>query len=220
MMKKSQLKPILMGALLMGAASPALAYEEGTWIIRGGLSNVAPDDSSSNVFVDGADLGVGVNVDSNVQIGLNLVYFIQDNIALEVLAATPFSHDIGLNTVGALGSTKHLPPTVSVNYHFAEPSAAFQPYVGAGVNYTVFFDEEFTSANADAGFSDLDLDDSFGLALQVGFDYMINDRWLFNASARWIDIDTDATFDLNGDAGQVSVDIDPMVYTISLGYRF
>lgn len=219
-MKKSQLKPILMGTLLMGATSPALAYEEGTWIIRGGLSNVAPDDSSSNVSVAGTDLGVGVNVDSNVQIGLNFVYFIQDNIALEVLAATPFSHDIGLNTVGALGSTKHLPPTVSVNYHFAEPSAAFQPYVGAGVNYTVFFDEEFTSANADAGFSDLDLDDSFGLALQVGFDYMINDRWLFNASARWIDIDTDAKFDLNGDTGAVSVEIDPMVYTISLGYRF
>lgn len=219
-MKRSQLKPILMGALLMGAVSPALAYEEGTWIVRGGLSNVAPDDSSSNVFVSGGDLGVGVNVDSNVQIGLNLVYFIKKHIAIEVLAATPFSHDIGLNTVGSLGSTKHLPPTISVNYHFAEPSGAFQPYVGAGINYTVFFDEEFTSANADAGFSDLDLDNSFGLALQVGFDYVLNDKWLVNASARWIDIDTDATFDLNGDLGQVAVDIDPMVYTISLGYRF
>lgn len=219
-MKKSQLNPILLGALLIGSVSPAIAYEEGTWIIRGGLTNVSPDDSSSNVFVGTADQGVGVNVDSNTQIGLNLVYFVSRNIAIEVLAATPFSHDIGLNTVGALGNTKHLPPTVSVNYHFADPSSSFQPYVGAGVNYTVFFDEEFTSANANAGFSDLDLDDSIGLSLQVGFDYALNDKWLINGSARWIDIDTDATFDLNGTAGSVSVDIDPMVYTISLGYRF
>lgn len=219
-MKQSTLKHLLTGVLLLGATSPALAYEKGDWLVRGGLTNVSPDDSSGNVFVDGTDLGVGVNVDSNTQIGLNLAYFITNNVAIEVLAATPFSHDIGLNTVGALGSTKHLPPTVSANYHFAEPSSVFQPYVGAGINYTVFFDEEFTAANAEAGFSDLDLDDSFGLSLQIGFDYMLTDNWLLNGSARWIDIDTDASFDLNGDAGSVSVEIDPMVYTLSLGYRF
>lgn len=219
-MKQSTLKHLLTGVLLLGATSPALAYEKGDWLVRGGLTNVSPDDSSGNVFVDGSDLGVGVNVDSNTQIGLNLAYFITNNVAIEVLAATPFSHDIGLNTVGALGSTKHLPPTVSANYHFAEPSSAFQPYVGAGINYTVFFDEEFTAANTDAGFSDLNLDDSFGLSLQIGFDYMLTDNWFINGSARWIDIDTDASFDLNGDAGSVSVEIDPMVYTLSLGYRF
>lgn len=219
-MKQSILKHLLTGVLLLGATSPALAYEKGDWLVRGGLTNVSPDDSSGNVFVDGSDLGVGVNVDSNTQIGLNLAYFITNNVAIEVLAATPFSHDIGLNTVGALGSTKHLPPTVSANYHFAEPSSAFQLYVGAGINYTVFFDEEFTAANTDAGFSDLNLDDSFGLSLQIGFDYMLTDNWFINGSARWIDIDTDASFDLNGDAGSVSVEIDPMVYTLSLGYRF
>lgn len=219
-MKQSTLKHLLTGVLLLGATSPALAYEKGDWLVRGGLTNVSPDDSSGNVFVDGSDLGVGVNVDSNTQIGLNLAYFITNNVAIEVLAATPFSHDIGLNTVGALGSTKHLPPTVSANYHFAEPSSAFQLYVGAGINYTVFFDEEFTAANTDAGFSDLNLDDSFGLSLQIGFDYMLTDNWFINGSARWIDIDTDASFDLNGDAGSVSVEIDPMVYTLSLGYRF
>lgn len=219
-MKQSILKHLLTGVLLLGATSPALAYEKGDWLVRGGLTNVSPDDSSGNVFVDGSDLGVGVNVDSNTQIGLNLAYFITNNVAIEVLAATPFSHDIGLNTVGALGSTKHLPPTVSANYHFAEPSSAFQLYVGAGINYTVFFDEEFTAANTDAGFSDLNLDDSFGLSLQIGFDYMLTDNWFINGSARWIEIDTDASFDLNGDAGSVSVEIDPMVYTLSLGYRF
>lgn len=218
-MKKLILSAAIASALL-GAMTQAYAYEQGDWVVRVGVTSVAPDDSSNNVNVGGSDLGVGVNVDSNTQLGLNFVYFFTPQLAIEVLAATPFSHDIGLDTVGALGNTKHLPPTVSANYYFAEPSAKFQPYVGAGVNYTVFFDEEFTSANTSAGFSNLDLDNSFGLAAQVGFDYRLDDKWLVNASVRWIDIDTDASFELNGSTGNVDVSIDPWVYSITAGYRF
>lgn len=207
-------------AVLAMGATQAMAYDTGDMVLRAGLTNVAPDESSANVFVAGNDLGVGVNVDSNTQLGLNFAYFVSPHWAIEVLAATPFDHDIGLNTVGALGSTKHLPPTVSANYHFMDPASAFQPYIGLGINYTVFFDEAFTSANQTAGFSDLDLDASLGLAAQIGFDYMLNEKWLINASARYIDISTTATFDLNGDRGSVDVDIDPYVYTVSLGYRF
>jgi len=217
---KKLILSVAISAALLSAISPALAFEQGDWLVRAGMTNVAPDDSSSNVNVGGVDLGVGVNVDDNTQLGLNFVYFYSQQLAIEVLAATPFSHDIGLNTVGALGNTKHLPPTLSANYYFADPSAKFQPYVGAGVNYTIFFDEEFTSANTSAGFSDLDLDSSLGLAAQVGFDYMLDDKWLVNASVRWIDIDTEASFDLNGSAGSVDVSIDPFIYSITAGYRF
>ncbi len=199
---------------------PSHAGQVGDWIVRAGLTNVTPDDSSSNVFVGGADLGVGVNVDNNSQLGLNVAYFVTDSLAIELLAASPFSHDIGLNTVGALGNTKHLPPTISANYYLADDSTAFQPYVGVGLNYTIFFDESFTAANQNAGFSDLSLDDSFGLSAQIGMDYLLDKNWLINASARWIDIDTEASFDLNGDQGTVDVTIDPMVYTLSIGYRF
>ena len=217
---KKLILSVAISTALLSAISPALAFEQGDWVVRAGMTNVAPDDSSSNVNVGGVDLGVGVNVDGNTQLGLNFVYFYSQQLAIEVLAATPFSHDIGLNTVGALGNTKHLPPTLSANYYFADPSAKFQPYVGAGVNYTIFFDEEFTSANTSAGFSDLDLDSSLGLAAQVGFDYMLDDKWLVNASVRWIDIDTEASFDLNGSAGSVDVSIDPFIYSITAGYRF
>ena len=217
---KKLILSVAISTALLSAISPALAFEQGDWVVRAGMTNVAPDDSSSNVNVGGVDLGVGVNVDDNTQLGLNFVYFYSQQLAIEVLAATPFSHDIGLNTVGALGNTKHLPPTLSANYYFADPSAKFQPYVGAGVNYTIFFDEEFTSANTSAGFSDLDLDSSLGLAAQVGFDYMLDDKWLVNASVRWIDIDTEASFDLNGSAGSVDVSIDPFIYSITAGYRF
>ena len=216
-------KTTLATAILLAAATvstQAMAYDEGDWVVRFGATNVSPDESSSNVFVGGADLGVGVNVDSNTQLGINVAYFLTPNINIELLAATPFSHDLGLNTVGALADTKHLPPSLTANYYFASPNAKFQPYIGAGINYTIFFDEEFTQANKDAGFTDLDLDASFGLTAQVGFDYQVNDTWHVNASVRWIDIDTDASFKLNGADGNVSVDIDPYVYTLSLGYKF
>ena len=218
-MKKLLLSVAITSALL-GAVTPTYAYERGDWVVRVGMTNVSPDDSSSNVNVGGSDLGIGVNVDSNTQVGLNFVYFFSPQLAIEVLAATPFSHDVGLDTVGALGNTKHLPPTVSANYYFADPSAKFQPYVGAGINYTLFFDEKFTNTNASAGFSNLDLDNSLGLAAQVGFDYMLDEKWVLNASVRWIDIDTEASFDLNGAAGSVDVEIDPFVYSITAGYRF
>jgi outer membrane protein len=215
-------------AVLLGLASAiqAIAYEKGDIIVRAGFATVAPNESTSNVTV-GSDLGFGLNVDNNTQLGLNFAYFLTDQINLEVLAATPFSHDINfgvndpLSTGNQLGSTKHLPPTVTLNYFFNDTNSAFQPYIGAGVNYTVFFDEEFTGANSDAGLQDLSLDNSFGLAATLGADYMLKDNWLINASVRWIDIDTEASFNLNGAAGSVSsIEIDPWVYTISIGYKF
>lgn len=216
-------KHLLSAALLLPLAANTItvdAHEAGDWILRGGLTNVAPNDDSGNVFVAGTDLGVGVSVGNNTQLGINAAYMLTNNWAVELLAATPFSHDLTLNTVGALGETKHLPPTLSANYYFANGNSKLKPYVGVGLNYTKFFREEFTSANKNAGFSKLSLDDSFGLALQIGADYQINEQWHVNVSARRIDISTDASFDLNGAQGKVSVDIDPNVYTFSLGYSF
>jgi outer membrane protein len=126
-----------------------------------------------------------------------------------------------LSTGDQLGEVTHLPPTITVNYYFNDASSQFQPYVGAGLNYTIFFDEEFTSANDAAGLKDLSLDNSFGLAAQVGADYLLNDEWFINGSIRWIDINTEASFNLNGVEGSVdSIEIDPWVYSVTLGYRF
>ena len=211
-------------------SAPASAYDKGDILVRVGLTSVAPDESSSNISVAGGDLGFGVSVDNNTQLGLNVAYFVTDRWNVEVLAATPFSHDINVNTnplgLTKLGEVKHLPPTVTANYFFATPEADFQPYAGIGLNYTVFFDEEFTATNEGLGFSDLDLDGSFGLSAQAGFDYHINEEWFVNGSIRYIDISTDADFTLdnaglgaNNAPGTVSVDIDPMVYTLSIGYK-
>jgi outer membrane protein len=224
-MKKTGLG--LVSLSLLATSQFTAAYTKGDIIVRAGLANVSPDESSSNIMLGGADLGVSLAVDSDTQIGLNLAYFLTDRINVEVLAATPFSHDVNfsvndpLGTGKQLGEVTHLPPTVTVNYYFNDPSSKFQPYLGAGLNYTIFFDEEFTSANAGAGLQDLSLSDSFGLAAQVGVDYMLDDKWFVNGSVRWIDIDTQASFNLNGTPGSVdNIEIDPWVYTVSIGYKF
>jgi outer membrane protein len=208
------------------ASQYAAAFEKGEILLRAGLAAVSPNDSSSNIVV-GSDLGVGISVDNNTQLGLTFAYFVTDRMNIEVLAATPFKHQVNfavsdpLGTGDKLGDVTHLPPTVTVNYYFNDASSHFQPYVGAGINYTIFFKEEFTSANEAAGLSDLSLDNSFGLAAQVGFDYLLDEKWLVNAAIRWIDIDTSASFELNGAAGSVdNIKIDPWVYSVSIGYRF
>lgn len=219
-MKTTNLRKLVIACAITLASMSSFAAQPGDWLLRAGVTSVNPDDSSGNVFVAGGDLGVGVSVDNNAQLGLNLAYFINETWAIELLAATPFDHDISLDTVGALGSTKHLPPTLSALYYFDVGSETVHPYLGLGINYTIFFDEDFTTANSNAGFSDLSLDNSFGLSTQIGVDVDINEEWAFNASMRWIDIDTDAEFTLGADRGSVSVDIDPYVFTLSVGYRF
>ena len=110
---------------------------------------------------------------------------------------------------------------MTANYYFNDASSAFQPYVGAGINYTFIFDEEFTGANETAGLSDLSLDNSFGLSAQIGMDYQIDKKWHVNASVRYIDIDTEATFKVGEASGTVNdIEIDPWVYTLSVGYTF
>lgn len=224
-MKKTTLATVIFATLV--TAPLVQAYEKGDWLVRGGLTTVAPDDETSNIFVGDSDLGVDLSIDSNTQLGLNVAYFITDNINIELLAATPFTHDVDfgvedpLGTGTQLGEVTHLPPTLSINYYFNDPAATFQPYVGAGLNYTLIYDEEFTSANGDAGLTDLSLDNSFGLSAQLGADFKIDEKWHINGSVRWIDIDTEATFKLNGVEGEVAdIQIDPWVYTISVGYTF
>jgi len=227
-------KSILAIALLSSLSTAALANQAGDILVRGGVTMVSPDSGKSAIYLGGggsegsmsgfSDSGMSLSVDDNTQLGLNLVYFFDQNWAIELLAATPFDHDIKLHAGDAttlLASTKHLPPTLSALYYF-DTDSAFKPYVGLGINYTVFFDDSFTNTYSEAGFSDLKLDNSFGYALQVGADYDLGDNWSVNVSARYIDISTDASFTAgNGTVpGKASVDVDPMVYSIMLGYTF
>lgn len=212
----------------LSIATVAADYKAGDIVVRGGATMVSPDSGKSAIFLGGEDSTMSLTVDDNAQIGLNFVYFYDNNWAVELLAATPFTHDVTIqdpNSVlgvdGAkLAEVSQLPPTLSALYYF-DTSSKFKPYVGAGINYTIFFDEEFEAAPESLGLSDLTLDGSFGLSVQIGADYQINDKWHVNASARYISIESEATFDVAGDnIGKATIDVDPMVYSIMLGYKF
>jgi len=182
----------------VGATSVA-AQSQGDFTLGLGLGGVIPK-SENGVLAGGA-----AEINNDVRPTITLEYFIRDNLGIELLAATPFEHDINIAGVGFAGSTKHLPPTLSINYHFPTASA-FKPYIGAGVNYTTFFEEASPLGN-------LELDDSWGLAVQVGMDYELSPTAALRANIRWMDIDADVS--LNG-ASIGTAEIDP--YVVNLAY--
>ncbi len=193
-------------AVTISAASlpVASAHEAGDMLLRVGAGLVDPKSDNGNI----------ASVDSGAALVFNGSYFFTPNLAMEILAATPFSHDIKLADGGTkVGETKHLPPTVSLQYHF-NTQGGFRPYVGAGLNYTIFLDEKTTGPLEG---TDLDLDDSFGVAVQIGADFDVSERMFVNLDARWIDINTDATID---GAALETVEIDPLVYSLTLGWKF
>jgi outer membrane protein len=228
-MNKTLLATSLLALAL--AAPLAQAYQAGDIIVRAGAITVDPHESSSDIWVGalGTDVaGSKATLDSDTQLGLNFAYMVTDHLGVELLAATPFSHDVGVKGMpgafaglnGKLGELKHLPPTLSLVYYPLDAGSAFQPYVGAGLNYTWFFDTELSGEAEDKGFSGLDLDDSWGLAAQVGLDYMLTDNLLLNAQVRYIDIDTQGSTSFGGREVEVDVDVDPFVYMVGLGYKF
>jgi len=204
------MKPLYRSLLIAAAAvafilSPAAnAHEKGDWLLRVGVGYVDPKSDNGDI----------VSVDGGTSLVFNGTYFFTPNIGFEILAATPFSHDIELESDGTkVGETKHLPPTFSLQYHF-DTAGTFDPYIGAGLNYTLFFDED-TEGPLEG--TDLDLDDSFGLAAQLGADFKVSEAVSLNFDIRWIDINTDA--ELDGVALE-EVEIDPMVYSLTAVWKF
>lgn len=190
-------------------STPALAQSAGDWTLGFGLGVVDP--KANNGKLSGGTLPV--KVDENTQATFTFEYFIADNLGVELLAATPFQHNISITGLGKVGSTKHLPPTLSLQYHF-NGGGTFSPFLGAGVNYTTFFDESTTGALAG---SKLSLGDSAGLAAHAGVDFKVSPNGAIRADLRWMDIDS--TVKLNG-AKIGKTHIDPMVYGLSYVLRF
>lgn len=158
--------------------------------MRAGSATVRPTEGAGGTL---GSLG-GFSVTNNTQLGLTFTYMATDNIGVELLAATPFRHKIGTRATGDIATVHHLPPTLMAQWYFGDASSKFRPYVGAGINYTTFFDNGFNDHGKEAGLSDLSLKDSWGAAGQVGVDYLINRDWLVNMSVWYMDIDTTAKY--------------------------
>ena len=196
-------------ALSLCAALPAAAQSKGDLTVGVGAHQVAPKSDNGRLVGDTLQLDVG----NDVRPTITLEYFIADNLGIEALAALPFEHDISIDGVGRVGSTKHLPPVISLQYHF-NSKGTVSPFLGAGVNYTKFFSEKTSGALAA---SDLSLDASWGLAAHAGVDFKISERSAIRVDARWIDIDSDVSLD-GVDIGTANVD--PLVYGLAWVIKF
>ncbi|NOU52454.1 outer membrane beta-barrel protein [Pseudoalteromonas sp. JBTF-M23] len=209
---------------LLSALLVAAPFAQAQFSVNVGAINVNPSNTASHIEQNKA---LGLVADSDTQLGLTFDYQYTDNITFELIAATPFSHTV--NGAGGLqgaeiAKVKHLPPTLMAQYHFFGADSAFRPFVGAGLNYTVFFDEEATQAlRTTLGTNDVkvDLDSSFGVALQVGFNYDLNEKWGLHGMISKIDINTDATVYANGTKALTSdVELDPVVAMFGVKYKF
>ncbi|NGP53390.1 OmpA family protein [Thioalkalivibrio sp. XN8] len=202
-MKKTALGLAVAAALCLTIPATALA-EKGDWLLRAGASSVQPKD-------DNLVLGPGVilQVDDDDRFTFDVTYMIRDNWGIELLASDTWNHGFTVPGAGISGVVEHLPPTLSLQYHFL-PEARIRPYVGAGLNYTIFSNE---TSNAGS----LNLRGSFGPAVQAGVDIGITRNIFVNGVVRWIDIDSDASL---GGADIGTIEIDPIIYGVHLGYRF
>ncbi len=189
-----------------------------------GAINVNPDNDSSKINEAPT---LGLRADDDTQLGITVDYALDDNWVIELVAATPFSHDVqgaGGLAGNKIATIKHLPPTLLAQYHFLDSTYKFRPFVGVGLNYTTFFDEQPSAAlKATLGTDDVEvkLDDSFGIAAQAGFNYMMSENWGLHGMVSLIDIDTDATVYADGAKALTStVEIDPVVAMFGVKYKF
>jgi outer membrane protein len=205
---------IALATLLALAATPAFAQSAGSWTIGVGAHSVAP--KSGNGTLTATPLGnLAIDVGSNVRPTITGEYFLKDNLGIEVLAALPFQHDINVVGVGQVGSTKHLPPTVSLQYHFGQGKV--KPFVGIGLNYTTFFSTKTEGAIAG---TNLDLSDSWGLAGHVGLDFQVSEKGAIRVDYRMINIDTKVKLNGSNLGTRNTVNIDPSVYGIAYVFQF
>jgi len=187
-------------------AAPAMA-EQSPWQIRVRAVNINPADKSDQV--GGAGAADRLTVSSKTIPEVDISYFFTPNWAAELILTVPQKHSVYLDG-NKIGSFKHLPPTLTVQYHFT-PNAQISPYIGAGLNYT-----RISSVNLLGGAADLE-NNSVGLALQAGVDFKIDKNWSINLDIKKVQIRSDVTV---GGAYISRVKVDPLLIGVGVGYRF
>jgi outer membrane protein len=202
--------------LAFAGAAQAQAFEPkaaGHIILDVRVTDVAPDAGDSITTLAGAATGLKAKVSDSVMPTVGIQYFFTDNIAAELVLGTT------KHTVKAVGGATNLkvkdtwvlPPVLVAQYHFM-PKARFSPYVGAGLNYMIFYGDKNKN-----GFK-LKIKDGWGTALDAGADYAIEGRWSANVDVKKIFFDTNATDTTNGVKAKVK--LDPWVASAGVGYRF
>ena len=226
-------KQVLAAAIaVLSLSGAAVAHEAGDIILRIGVTHADPDISSSKIKWNGVSVsGTGVQEDggSNTQLGLGATYMIMPHFGLEATATTPFTHKLKSKWPGvadfSYGKVSRSSPTVSAQFFFLNPRSDFQPYVGLGVNYSIFHNEKINNeAKERYGADNLKVKNSVGLVAQLGMDYKITDRVFVNASIWKMYVSGKASWNEDWGAGvermKTTVDFDPWVYSLGAGFKF
>lgn len=213
---KSLFISVAAATLLLAGAAHAKDFTsnaKGDLIVHLRLTQVAPDKDAAIVTAAGAASGLKAHVGNDVKPTLGFTYFLTDKVAVEAILGTT-QHDIRAQGPGAdllVHKAWVLPPVVTLQYH-PLPKARVSPYVGAGLNYMLFYGDKDKN-----GFK-VELDDGVGYALQAGVNIKLKNSWLVNADVKKVFFSTDAK--INGGALKAKVDLDPLVSSIGLSHQF
>jgi outer membrane protein len=229
------MKKSLLVLAVVAAFAPVLAQAEaGDFVVRLRATHVSPDESSSLGTTTGpTGLTSGsaaalygsstaeLRVDSNTIPELDFSYYFTKNIAAELILALGTRHDVTVTPGAAaaknLGSVNLLPPTLTAQWHF-NPDQTFDPYLGAGLSYIRAMDN---SLKAEAGLPIRISRNSFGPAIQAGFDYNMPGRWLINVDIKKIWFDTQVDINEGGIWKKIDqLGIDPWVVSVGFGKKF
>ncbi len=186
---------------------------EDPWLIRlRGLAVVPEEDGTAT------PIGGDVSIDDQIVPEIDFSYFVKENIAFElVVATTPHDNSVQNSSLGNvnIGDVWLLPPTLLAQYHFS-PRANIRPYVGAGIYYTFFLEQDVPD-----GLTSVNYDNNFGFALQAGVDIPVNETYFVNFDVKKLWLETDVTVDAGGlGILTAEADIDPWIFGVGVGRRF
>lgn len=188
------------GAALVSGAAMAQDFKEGDWLVRARVVHLDAANKDS--------AGLGVSIDDKTLPEVDFTYFFNKNLAAELILTVPQKQKVFVGST-QIGSLKHLPPTLTLQYHFDAPG--FKPYVGAGINYT-----RFSSVNLLGGAATVDRN-SWGGALQVGVDIPVAKNMYFNIDVKKVYIKTDVKA---GGTTLTTFKVDPLLVGVGLGWKF
>ncbi len=205
---------------LVLAAGPAAAAQ-GDFLVRLRAITVQPQEKVGPVLPTFPTSGGSITNAYAPEI--DFTYMLTDNIGVELIAATT-KHCVegggALAGVGRLACTWVLPPTLTLQYHFV-PEGKIHPYVGAGVNWTMFYNEKASTQLVNAiGATNVNLSNSFSFALQAGIDFDISEKMFLNLDVKYVDMDTNARLTTGALVNNLRADINPLIIGVGVGWRF
>ena len=222
---KHSLHKLALAALLCAAGSAAMAQSAGTWMVKAGVNNITPK-------VDSGDLsppsmpGTKIDVEGATSLIVTAAYMVTDNFSVEFYAGLPYEHDVvgdgAIAGVGKLGSVKQVSPTLFAQWRFFDAKAQFRPYVGLGLTYAYFYDEEGSGTltaltNPGGPPTHMSASSAWGLSPQIGAAYQFDQHWFVDGSIIKSFIKNTNTLS----TGQtIDTKLDPLSANISVGYRF